>query len=324
MPTPYTGNPLASEAPGGAPEPEGAPLIVLPADADPPNASTFIQAYKALADWVAFSLKPRAKTGNWTDAITKWRDAAGRKRFGIDHLGFPGGQLNRWRQGWDASFTQAGAGTTALADGWFSEVVKAGAGTGQAGSIAPNVNFAGSRFARLEGADSANDCSYVSKSAPCWFNSNFLIAMWWDGRIPTLQNYIHVMGFNDIISFKSPVLHGPQARFYNSGGSGNWHCQTDDGAAKTDVDSGVAVDTSVHRFRIEFHGSVLDESGTERVLFFIDGNVVANITTHLPSAGGGQEAIPLMGIFNSAPGTGGRLEVGVVQGCNTLWTDAFI
>lgn len=54
MPTNYTGNPTAVEAPASAPGPGVAPILALPADGEPVNAAAFAQAYKVCADYIAY------------------------------------------------------------------------------------------------------------------------------------------------------------------------------------------------------------------------------------------------------------------------------
>lgn len=322
MSTNYTGVPTATQAPSGPPVPGGAPVVRIPADGDAENAASITQMIKAVADWVAWLFLPRSRASQWVEEILIFRDAALRKRFGIDHLGFPGGQLNIWPQDWGLTLTQNNTGTTpATQDGWYFNVTKT-TGTGQVTVQAPSASFIGSRLVHCDCGDTAADYSYLAKAGPCLINANNLIAMQWDARIPSLQNYTYVMGFHDNVSFITPG-HGTQIRFYNNGGAGNWRCQTDDGTTQTDADSGVAIATGTHRFRIEFHGAAVDEAGAERALFFIDGALVANVTTTLPSIGIGSAADVLFGLRN-AGGTTGTLEVGAVRGCNTMWTDAFI
>lgn len=61
MATNYTGDPTAAESPGIAPALGGYPLVVIPDDGDDLDAASVTQAYKALADFIAFAqqkLKP--------------------------------------------------------------------------------------------------------------------------------------------------------------------------------------------------------------------------------------------------------------------------
>jgi len=67
--------------------------------------------------------------------------------------------------------------------------------------------------------------------------------------------------------------------YYDSGETaGNWTCRCTDGGSLTEVDSGVAVDTSLHLFEI-------DASSSE-VKFYIDGSLVATITDDIYTGGG--------------------------------------
>jgi hypothetical protein len=52
--TPYNGNPTATQSPSLAPGPGIYPTLDLPADSNPNNAATFAQAYKVLADFIAY------------------------------------------------------------------------------------------------------------------------------------------------------------------------------------------------------------------------------------------------------------------------------
>lgn len=64
MPTNYTGDETATEAPAAKPEFGVRPIFALPADGDPPNASTFEQWGKAGADYLAF-LMVRGIMSGW-------------------------------------------------------------------------------------------------------------------------------------------------------------------------------------------------------------------------------------------------------------------
>lgn len=67
-------------------------------------------------------------------------------------------------------------------------------------------------------------------------------------------------------------------RYSTTAPDANWKCITMNGVTQTVVDSGIAVDTGVHKFEVIFNDSV------PNVVFKIDGKVVATITTNLPSA----------------------------------------
>ncbi len=56
MSTNYTGNPIAVEAPAAAPTGGVYPIVVIPADGDALNAASVAQAYKCLADYMAYQM----------------------------------------------------------------------------------------------------------------------------------------------------------------------------------------------------------------------------------------------------------------------------
>lgn len=57
MATTYTGNPTATQSPAAAPGVGVAPILSLPVDADPANVASIYQAFKVLADYVAYLTK---------------------------------------------------------------------------------------------------------------------------------------------------------------------------------------------------------------------------------------------------------------------------
>ena len=91
MPTNYTANKANTQAPSPPPSPGVAPILALPADGDPPNASTFAQAYKVLADFIHWLMKPQARSGEWGENFFEFRSAKNHKMFALDHHGMPAG-----------------------------------------------------------------------------------------------------------------------------------------------------------------------------------------------------------------------------------------
>ena len=69
-------------------------------------------------------------------------------------------------------------------------------------------------------------------------------------------------------------------RYSTAAGDANFQAYAANGASHTIVDTGVAADTNPHRFEI-----IPNTAGTS-VVFRIDGNTVATITTHLPTTTG--------------------------------------
>ena len=75
----------------------------------------------------------------------------------------------------------------------------------------------------------------------------------------------------------TPTTHGAFFRFSTMAGDTNFQCMTSDNSTQTKVDSGVAADANSHTFAIVMNNAV------PNVKFYIDGVLVATITTHLPS-----------------------------------------
>lgn len=85
-----------------------------------------------------------------------------------------------------------------------------------------------------------------------------------------------------IVAFMNLTFDGSnriQIRYSTVSGHTSWHIITTDGGATTDQDSGVAIDTSYHIFRIECH-----THGGNHVHFYIDGVECSNspINTNVP------------------------------------------
>lgn len=278
------------------------------------------------ADWIAWLMKPRARAGGagldskYAEPIFLYRDAALHRRFGIDHLGFPMGQLQMWRENWSTSISVVGSSSlqlSSLTDGGWQFGSKNATGSGQVKVNVPDATWPHSRYVEIDAGNSAGDYSYASRVAPCLFHADVVFAMEWDMKLPALVNYSIGMGFNAQSIF-SVGGHGQIAQFYNTGGSGNWLCNTDDGTTTGSTDSGVAISTSKTRFRIEYHGVNVDEGGAERILFFINGTIVANRTANLPSANSPPLAAPFFGLM-SAGGSAGVMHVGPVRFGGNLW-----
>lgn len=100
MPSNYTGDPDATQAPSAAPSPQGAPIGALPADGDPPNGATFEQAYKVVLDFIAFVLSPFGVIGSWAQAL--WRFGNAKKQAGhvINHQGILDGRVLTIEEDW--------------------------------------------------------------------------------------------------------------------------------------------------------------------------------------------------------------------------------
>lgn len=121
MPTNYPGVKTNTQSPSVVPQNEGTITIALPADGDPPNASTFAQGFKVCADWIMYLLAPvvkiAASAADWARSLIRFRSAAGHTRSHVDHLGIVSGRIQSWREHWELGGTLgASVGTTGPMD----------------------------------------------------------------------------------------------------------------------------------------------------------------------------------------------------------------
>jgi hypothetical protein len=323
--TNYTGNQGSTQAPSGPPAPDANPVVSLPADGDPLNAASIAQGFKVSMDWLAWLTKPRAIASQWAQAIRIFRSAAGHKRFGVDHLGLPMGRVQTWRENWYWDTILNGGNpvqrSATSEGGWQYAALKTAAGTSAVGTTVPLTTGPGGRTLSIQVSNTAGDYSTASRAETARYQADLSMAMEWDLTLAGLPNYAIGMGFNLESTF-SAGGHGPIIQFYNVGGSGNWRCHTDDGTALNDQDSGVAITASRTRFRVEYHGATVDDAGTERALFFIDGALVQNMTANMPSAAAAPFATPFFGMLNTG-GSAGHMNVSPASFGASLFVDAF-
>lgn len=333
MPSNYTGSPTATQAPGPQPIPGAIPIAALPADGDPENAASVSQAFKEAMDFIAWLMNPRAKASDWAAPIQTWKSAALHRRAIIDHLGFPAGRFNQWVESWRSgnsiSCTTTGPFGGALVDDWNANIIKTvtGGNIAIAELLGPNNGgISGSRCLRLKVGDTVGDSTLVSGLPQALFYNDSAVVLEWEASVNAADALRKVaMGFN----FGSdPLANSAIAQFHYDQvlfGNANIRCQTNDGSAFTTVDSGVALDASLHRFRVEYHGAGIDDAVTARCLFFIDGALVANITTTLPDHSVSPYAAPLFYVSRIATTTIGLpLYVGAVRFTANTWRDAAI
>jgi len=103
MPTTYTGDPTATEAPDVAPEPETAIVINIPIATEGRTVSSIQQGFKNLTNQASWLKKPKAKSADYAGGIMAYRTALGHRRFRVDHMALPSGKIQHWREHWPLS-----------------------------------------------------------------------------------------------------------------------------------------------------------------------------------------------------------------------------
>ena len=280
MSTTYNGNPAATQTPSSPPAPGVSPELVLPADGDADNAASIAQAFKVLADFISWLTAPFAIALAWTQEIVAWRNARLQKIYGIDHFGFPRGRLIRWDEDWKQSSGYACSGVTSRQVGNWTQII-----TSAGGSIAvtaPGTPFGPTRALRLTTDNGGGavgqyvEQAIAADTADGYLDDDTIISIDFDvdtSDIAYQQIYVGLRA----VDLTNAVY------FLSDTSGANWQCITKASPGSTGVDSGVAVAIStIYRFRIVMVGANRGDDATRRALFFINGALVANITTNIP------------------------------------------
>lgn len=315
MSTNYTPDPAATQSPSAAPLPEGAPTVVLPADGDPANAASIAQALKVLADHEAWLFKPRAQAAagtsasNWAKHIWAARNAKLQKRWGLDHMGMPGGQLIQWDENWDdvAMLTEptADAGIVAWVGPWRARyTTNAVVGGHSFFSVPAGSNFPTSHL-YLEVANvgpTVNMChaERVTGTLAIASTGDTQFSLSWDSALNLAGISSGVAGteasFGALVGDTMLGGNGSMASlapkglgFIARGGTDStWQAYTKaNGGSATYTNTGVSCTTAGvrRRFRIEYTCSGVGDDSAARAHFYIDGNFVAGVAVDLTGGG---------------------------------------
>jgi hypothetical protein len=310
MPSNYTGNPSATQAPSPTPDAGSPPIVQTPSDGEPANAASVTQMVKVPADFIAWMQSPFPAPSVWAQKIWGVKDALGHQRWYLDHFGLPRESRLAWNEDFTPAptFNAAGTGTVNVGR---QQIVTVGAGAltasvqpGSAytnppypaslvGTFAPNSSrqFVGI----LDGGAGGNltQMRLNDNYATAAFASDTLISCVWDFAPFTNSAVNWVVGFAGSGESVNTVSHGAFFIRPNTAGT-NWLCRTINGGSPTEVDSGVLASTTMRTMRIDLVGGSFTDDGTARAFFYIDGNPVANITATL-AINVGALALPLAG-----------------------------
>lgn len=333
MPTNYPGNPAALESPSALPGSQDIPTVVLPIDGENANVASIEQAFKVLADFTANTIRPRSNVGDGSPII-QYRNAVLQSRFGIDHLGFPAGRIQRWQEDWgDVLLTQRDTpGTAPWAGRWLYSLIGADA----LASISTQTEDTGelaswSRFLDLETTTVNTSCASV-ETLPFTKTVNGVSIAY---QTEVLAGGDLVGPLTSEVSFGicDQTQQGVGGAFSARGfgfmcrpGDANWQAWAHNfGGAFFLSDTGHAGpgDTLYRaRFRCEYYSAAAADDGVEKVLFYVDGALVAAPAVSL----GGR---PMRAFFrNLRQATGVApfdIEFGVTDLAANLWAgDVFL
>jgi hypothetical protein len=337
MPTSYSGDPTASETPSPAPGPGAVPITKIPIDGEALNASSISQALKTLADFSAWLALPdqaelQATASDWAVKLALWRNAQGIRRFSIDHQGLPVNDVQLVQENFLAdAVSMSTTGEAALTGTWWRKSIQGG------GSIViqdPGDSATGKAEHRSVLMTPATSGSMVAMRRPALasYSPGVVFSLEWDALITdTCTDQIIMMGAGDpltgsLIASPAEIISGfnTGAFFRKDVDDVHWQCHLGDGDSWHADGTTVDIDSDAwHRFRIEYHGTlVADVYGTARIVFLIDGAVVTNATSYLPDPADEIAACTYFGIENpevveAVPGLLIRAPISFGSSCST-------
>lgn len=317
MPTDYTGDPAATQSPSGPPIPETAPVVRMPNDGEAANVASIYQELKALADHAAWLFKARAQAAagaaasNWGKHIMAFRNAKLQKRWGIDHMGFPHGQLIGFDENWDdanmatepqndngnqiwvgpwrtrytgktavggifQAFAASGTTGQALTSRLYMEVLNGGATT-----VMTHIERATSPIAVATGGDVGFSLSWDSALRIAGISSGVAGTEASGGILAGGT----MLSTNNNMATAAPAGLAIIAR---GGVDNTWKAYSKPaGGSATYTDTGVSCTSPDvrRRFRIEYVCSGVSDDSTARANFYIDGNWVAGVAIDLTNGG---------------------------------------
>jgi len=331
----YTGNPSSTQAPAAAPDPDNFPIAVLPADGDPDNAASVAQAYKVLADYIAWLKLPFSKGSAWLQYLRRYRNALGHTREALDHHGLPGGRLSRVHELWlDQGLTLRNTtSSSAWGANWFATLEGAGSNSIQVRNDA-QVN---SQAVRLTAAASGgtNDARIAMGRAPVHIGQGVLslvTTIQWEqflGYSGSWAGLSYEVGGGLVDISGGSSVSGSAGLLTSFGltgalivarvGATNYELYTKTASGSpVFTNTGFAINTAgVRRFKIDIIGSgEADGTGTALILAYVDDNLVGPVTADLAGTFG----LPVFQSTNTGAGGGAATaDVGVVDVNATRW-----
>lgn len=309
----YTPDPTATQAPALVPQSDGNPIVVLPSDGDAANVASIHQAFKVLGDHIAWLFKPRAKAASFSQWIQTWRTALLHKRFTIDHMGLPAGRILAWLEQWRIQGTLViDTGIIPNVIGWSFFTLNGSAAWGAISRV---------RLVILNVAAAVGNYATLTHLPESKFGAEKDIALEFTASLEVANSAdtSYFLGFRadaDLFADPAPSNADAYVWFVKEAGTANWFAMCRDGAGSTSVDTGVVPVTgtaSEQRFRIEWHGSTVADDSTSRILFFIDGVQVANITTNLPTVANLNLPCPTFAMENTVGAGNKEMYLGPVR-----------
>lgn len=319
MPTSYFGSSVATQAPSGPPGPEAPITVALPADGDPPNASTFAQAFKVLADFIMFLVSPFAKVGDFAAWIMGWRSATGHKRFLIDHLGFPNGQFiaqdTAWSKGAGSlvSGQHLSPGLREPSQPWWTYISQGlSVSVDILDILGDNPNGPTCVVCALDPASGSTGDHTTLSSGPYghllpWVHLQMdVLASGFNAGHANVE--FASLGFGEYLGASGVQLDN-FVGFETRGGT-TWQAVSRNGGVETvtntlapivrDPTNPLFGGAVLSRLKVEWHGEAVSEDGLRRARYYVDGALVATHSTNFPMGR------PMSAVLSCMKGSGAK------------------
>jgi hypothetical protein len=294
MPTTYTPDPTVPQLPSPVPAPENYPLLQIPIATEGRTVSSIQQFVKALGDHIAWLKRPRAVDVLFPQQwIMAFRTLIGHKRFVVDHLGFPGGQLIAkdvvWLNGPSAGVSGSGDQQITTMPEWRYRCLDTSPGTG-------NVVFgvfqgtACTPMIQIQAAATNGDYTVLSSGPYGSFTANNHVAFDVLAGIQTGHASLEAVVGLGSYGGNDPTAGLPEFIGFVRRAGTNWLCITRNAGTETATDSGVAptdplVSLTLDRLRVEWSGENVADDVLRRVRFYVNGSLVQTHSTNLPLLG---------------------------------------
>jgi hypothetical protein len=269
------------------------PKVSLPADADPGNASTFAQGYKVLADFVAWLMNPKAKSTEYDEPISVWRNARGHDGFIVDHMGFPMGRSVELAENWayqEVDITTSGADNIGASNEWTTYCSESDV---KVAVVDPDI-YSYTRAVNLDPMISDNAFAVIYSRALSVFHQGVTWVAEFD-IIPRGGEDVAVLAGvgaanvydpADIVSGAANVQGAWLVAPAGAGVNYEFLVRTSGGAGGiTLVDTGIPKDAYPHHVRIAWMGASMSDSSSSRIQMCLDDGVYTHgFTSGLPTS----------------------------------------
>jgi hypothetical protein len=246
------------------------------------------QPHNQDGNWARWGHALRGSPGDWDTEIVSYHDARNaNRRWGIDHFGFPGGQVIQWDEEWPYS----DAGTFGGDLRWGTSTFGGTVGTHNVGTTGTNSRFFRSVLVTPDNTTTTSTYA-IKKFATCLSNNDLALTI----QCPLAFSAV---GSNSILGFfgignNEPVAGTNGIWVFRASGSTNWSLRASGGSGGSTVDTGVAPAANVYqRMKLIFVGANASDNGIARVSLLINGILVAHIDNPLAADA------PLVPIFGA-------------------------